>query len=97
MKIKQNKNIIKSTTITYNLNKKKLIKLKYKSQHNNSKTSFQLYQYYYFTKNNIYKQLQFLKKSTSQKNITTQFNYKIFLSNTNPTLSKYYNLNKTIY
>ncbi|EHC0919182.1 sel1 repeat family protein, partial [Escherichia coli] len=30
-------------------------------------------------------------------NVTAQFNYGVFLSDTNPILSEYYNLNKAIY
>ena len=30
-------------------------------------------------------------------NVTAQFNYGVFLSDTNPTLSEYYNLNRAIY
>ena len=43
------------------------------------------------TKNNIDKQLRFLERSASQGNVTAQFNYGVFLSDTNPTLSEYYN------
>ncbi|EFB3356138.1 sel1 repeat family protein, partial [Escherichia coli] len=50
-----------------------------------------------FTKNNIDKQLRFLERSASQGNVTAQFNYGVFLSDTNPTLSEYYNLNRAIY
>ena len=49
------------------------------------------------TKNNIDKQLRFLERSASQGNVTAQFNYGVFLSDTNPTLSEYYNLNRAIY
>ena len=62
-----------------------------------SEASFRLYQYYCFTKNNIDKQLRFLERSASQGNVTAQFNYGVFLSDTNPTLSEYYNLNRAIY
>lgn len=50
-----------STAMTYDLSEEKLMKLKYKSQHGDSEASFRLYQYYCFTKNNIDKQLRFLK------------------------------------
>ncbi|EIB0728246.1 sel1 repeat family protein [Escherichia coli] len=73
------------------------MKLKYKSQNGDSEASFRLYQYYCFTKNNIDKQLRFLERSASQGNVTAQFNYGVFLSDTNPTLSEYYNLNRAIY
>lgn len=43
------------------------------------------------------KQLRFLERSASQGNVTAQFNYGVFLSDTNPTLSEYYNLNRAIY
>lgn len=64
-----------STAMTYDLSEEKLMKLKYKSQHGDSEASFRLYQYYCFTKNNIYKQLRFLERSASQGNVTAQFNY----------------------
>ncbi|ELO1872482.1 sel1 repeat family protein, partial [Escherichia coli] len=97
VKIKQNESMMGSTAMTYDLSEKKLMKLKYKSQHGDSEASFRLYQYYCFTKNNIYKQLRFLERSASQGNVTAQFNYGVFLSDTNPTLSEYYNLNRAIY
>ena len=37
------------------------------------------------------------ERSASQGNVTAQFNYGVFLSDTNPTLSEYYNLNRAIY
>ena len=79
-----------STAMTYDLSEEKLMKLKYKSQHGDSEASFRLYQYYCFTKNNIDKQLRFLERSASQGNVTAQFNYGVFLSDTNPTLSEYW-------
>ena len=97
VKIKQNESMMGSTAMTYDLSEEKLMKLKYKSQHGDSEASFRLYQYYCFTKNNIYKQLRFLERSASQGNVTAQFNYGVFLSDTNPTLSEYYNLNRAIY
>ena len=81
VKIKQNESMMGSTAMTYDLSEEKLMKLKY----------------YCFTKNNIYKQLRFLERSASQGNVTAQFNYGVFLSDTNPTLSEYYNLNRAIY
>ncbi|EOJ4603560.1 sel1 repeat family protein [Escherichia coli] len=97
VKIKENKSVMGSTAMTYDLSEEKLMKLKYKSQHGDSEASFRLYQYYCFTKNNIDKQLRFLERSASQGNVTAQFNYGVFLSDTNPTLSEYYNLNRAIY
>ena len=94
VKIKENESVMGSTAMTYDLSEEKLMKLKYKSQHGDSEASFRLYQYYCFTKNNIDKQLRFLERSASQGNVTAQFNYGIFLSDTNPTLSEYYNLNR---
>lgn len=61
VKIKQNESMMGSTAMTYDLSEEKLMKLKYKSQHGDSEASFRLYQYYCFTKNNIYKQLRFWK------------------------------------
>ena len=78
VKIKQNESMMGSTAMTYDLSEKKLMKLKYKSQHGDSEASFRLYQYYCFTKNNIYKQLRFLERSASQGNVTAQFNYGSF-------------------
>ena len=95
--IKENESVMGSTAMTYDLSEEKLMKLKYKSQHGDSEASFRLYQYYCFTKNNIDKQLRFLERSASQGNVTAQFNYGVFLSDTNPTLSEYYNLNRAIY
>lgn len=97
VKIKENESVMGSTAMTYDLSEEKLMKLKYKSQHGDSEASFRLYQYYCFTKNNIDKQLRFLERSASQGNVTAQFNYGVFLSDTNPTLSEYYNLNRAIY
>ncbi|AXH83701.1 hypothetical protein DVH14_00040 [Escherichia coli] len=71
--------------------------MKTRWKHGDSEASFRLYQYYCFTKNNIDKQLRFLERSASQGNVTAQFNYGVFLSDTNPTLSEYYNLNRAIY
>ncbi|HFX0145452.1 TPA: sel1 repeat family protein [Shigella boydii] len=97
VKIKENESVMGSTAMTDDLSEEKLMKLKYKSQHGDSEASFRLYQYYCFTKNNIDKQLRFLERSASQGNVTAQFNYGVFLSDTNPTLSEYYNLNRAIY
>ena len=46
VKIKQNESMMGSTAMTYDLSEKKLMKLKYKSQHGDSEASFRLYQYY---------------------------------------------------
>ncbi len=82
VKIKENESVMGSTAMTYDLSEEKLMKLKYKSQHGDSEASFRLYQYYCFTKNNIDKQLRFLERSASQGNVTAQFNYGVFLSDT---------------
>ena len=80
VKIKENESVMGSTAMTYDLSEEKLMKLKYKSQHGDSEASFRLYQYYCFTKNNIYKQLRYLERSASQGSVTAQFNYGVFLS-----------------
>ncbi len=57
VKIKQNESMMGSTAMTYDLSEKKLMKLKYKSQHGDSEASFRLYQYYCFTKEGANKQV----------------------------------------
>ncbi len=41
--------------------------------------------------------MRYLERSASQGSVTAQFNYGVFLSDTNPILSEHYNLNKAIY
>ncbi|EBJ9321950.1 sel1 repeat family protein [Salmonella enterica subsp. enterica serovar Idikan] len=81
----------------YNLTDEQKFELENKSKDGDSEASFRLYQYYCFTINNIDEQLRYLKISASQGNIIAQYNYGIYLSNTNPDFSKYYDLDKAIY
>ncbi|EBZ4427946.1 sel1 repeat family protein [Salmonella enterica] len=86
-----------STSTIYNLTDGQKFELEKKSKDGDSEASFRLYQYYCFTINNIDEQLRYLEISASQGNIIAQYNYGIYLSNTNPAFSKYYDLDKAIY
>lgn len=86
-----------STFTIYDLSDEQKFDLEKKSKNGDAEASFRLYQYYCFTINNIDELLKYLEISASQGNIIAQYNYGMFLSDTNPALTKHYDLDKAIY
>lgn len=94
---KKDEEMVGSTAMTYDLSKKELLDIKYKSEYGNAEASFRLYQYYFFTLDDIDNQMYYLYRAAVQGHPIGQYNYALVLSYNIPFYSKYYDLDKAIY